>query len=259
MLVKLRQVVSAPRLGITFSMLFHSSDAVFSNSFWFTAPYKTKKICDTLNGKKWQPSILGATPGTPLRRPCVSRNPDLDSLPWCYFNHALFSKKIWFTAPYKTKKTFVTPLTGKNYNPQYLAAPLVPLCGAPSVGNPCSNVISLIRWCLIYFPNESERIFTRTRSKLYIAICWIIPVLVVSPSLSGVWGRHGLEEFTQSCTIIKDKNGKSPKILLMTIGVALPGVILVIANTMIFFKVNQMINLFWSSFKVNCKLTVCIN
>jgi hypothetical protein len=52
-------------------------------------------------------------------------------------------------------------------------------------------------------------------------------------------GRHGLEMHTQSCTILKDANGKSPKTVLMTIGVVLPMIILIIANSMIYYKVTS--------------------
>ena len=55
---------------------------------------------------------------------------------------------------------------------------------------------------------------------------------------SSLPGKHGLEEFTQSCTIVKDHDGRSPKTLLMTIGVVLPTSILVIANSMIYYKVS---------------------
>ncbi len=46
---------------------------------------------------------------------------------------------------------------------------------------------------MIYYPQKSEVIFTRRKSKIIIAFCWIFPFLLLTPSLSGIYGHHGLE------------------------------------------------------------------
>ena len=94
------------------------------------------------------------------------------------------------------------------------------------------------RWVIIFFPNKSERIFTRRRSKIMIAICWAIPILFLLPSITGVYGIHGLECLSRSCTILKDENGKSIKNFLIAFGVGLPTSILILTNTSIYFKIR---------------------
>ncbi len=54
-------------------------------------------------------------------------------------------------------------------------------------------VFSFSRWVMIYFPHRSDSVFSRTRSKIIIAFCWIVPVTFLLPSLFGLWGHHALE------------------------------------------------------------------
>ena len=76
------------------------------------------------------------------------------------------------------------------------------------------------------------------RSKEVTFIVMMLFLASIVWDISSLPGKHGLEEFTQSCTIVKDHDGRSPKTLLMTIGVVLPTSILVIANSMIYYKVS---------------------
>ena len=65
-----------------------------------------------------------------------------------------------------------------------------------------------------------------------------MPIIVIIPSLSGIWGRHGLECNSRVCTIIQDENGHNPKTILKLLAVALPVNILIAADISIFWKIR---------------------
>ena len=91
---------------------------------------------------------------------------------------------------------------------------------------------------MIFMPYRSEKLFSRNKSKLAIAIVWIAPVIIMIPSLTGLWGRHELECKPRSCTILDDDGSKLPfKKFLYGVGIAIPTMILVVSNLMIYFKV----------------------
>ena len=71
-----------------------------------------------------------------------------------------------------------------------------------------------------------------------IATCWILPVLVSIPSFFGIYGQHGLECYSRSCTVINDANGKNPKMILKGLGLITPIVILTIADASILWKMR---------------------
>ena len=58
------------------------------------------------------------------------------------------------------------------------------------------------------------------------------------PSLSGLWGRHGLECNSRICTIIDDEDGQNPRNMLKFLAVVLPVMILIVADTSIFWKMR---------------------
>lgn len=94
------------------------------------------------------------------------------------------------------------------------------------------------RWVMIYFPNNSDKIFTRRNSKILVVLCWLMPPLFLLPSLTRMWGRHGLECRSRSCTILSDSMGRSPKDFILVIGVTVPSIILLITNISIYTKVK---------------------
>ena len=71
-----------------------------------------------------------------------------------------------------------------------------------------------------------------------IAVCWLIPLLFLLPSMTGVYGKHGLECLSRSCTILKDEKGHSTKNFLFAFGFGLPTLVLVLTNTSIYCKVK---------------------
>ena len=103
------------------------------------------------------------------------------------------------------------------------------------------NCINQFSWVMVYFPKKSDSIFSRRNSKFYIAICWILPILIMLPSLTGTWDWHALDCKIRSCTIIDNTqdNLMSFKKFLLMVGVGIPALVLVITNVMIFAKVSK--------------------
>ncbi len=50
--------------------------------------------------------------------------------------------------------------------------------------------VTINRWVMIFRPSKSEKIFTRRNSKIIIALCWLVPPILLTPSLAGVYGRY---------------------------------------------------------------------
>ena len=71
-----------------------------------------------------------------------------------------------------------------------------------------------------------------------IATCWAASFLVLLPSLSGIWGHHGLECNSRSCTILDDQNGHNPKNLIKGLSLILPILILTVADASILWKMR---------------------
>ena len=91
---------------------------------------------------------------------------------------------------------------------------------------------------LISYPSLGDRVFTRSNSKLIIAACWLIPPLLICPSLFEVWGRHGMDCRSGSCTILEDVDERSPKAMLLFCGLTVPCMVLAVTNSMIYDKVR---------------------
>ena len=67
---------------------------------------------------------------------------------------------------------------------------------------------------------------------------WVLPVLIMIPSLTGILGRHGLECNSRICTILEDENGNNVKNYLKLFAVAGPVLILLAADVSIFLKMR---------------------
>lgn len=100
--------------------------------------------------------------------------------------------------------------------------------------------VTMNRWVLITYPNKSDKIFSRARSKLMILACWIGPFLMMMLSYNGVFGTHGLKCISRSCTIMKDERGMTPKRLFFLVGLVIPCIVLLVTNFMIYYKVYTM-------------------
>merc|ERR1712223_2330656 len=70
----------------------------------------------------------------------------------------------------------------------------------------------------------------------------MLPLLVMTPSLTGAWGDHKLHCKSRSCTIIDDDENVKLKFktFIMTLGVFFPTLMLIIFNIMIYARVRRM-------------------
>ena len=91
----------------------------------------------------------------------------------------------------------------------------------------------IFRWAMVYFPDQTDSIFTRRNSKFMILACWILPILIMIPTVTNHWIRMDCK--TRSCTITEEYK----KILLSM--VFLPGLVLLVSNVMIYIKVGDTI------------------
>ena len=84
---------------------------------------------------------------------------------------------------------------------------------------------------MVYFPDQTDSIFTRRNSKFMILACWILPILIMIPTVTNHWIKMDCK--TRSCTITEEYK----KILLSM--VFLPGLVLLLSNVMIYIKVSN--------------------
>ena len=89
----------------------------------------------------------------------------------------------------------------------------------------------IFRWAMVYFPDQTDSIFTRRNSKFMILACWILPILIMIPTVTNHWIKMDCK--TRSCTITEEYK----KILLSM--VFLPGLVLLVSNVMIYIKVGN--------------------
>jgi len=99
-------------------------------------------------------------------------------------------------------------------------------------------VVTVNRVTLLLFREKVGSVFTVRVSMVIVALCWLIPLGFLIPSLSGAWGMAGLKDYTQSCTIMDDEEGENPKKLFQTLFVIIPVILMIICNIIIFIKLK---------------------
>jgi len=107
--------------------------------------------------------------------------------------------------------------------------------------------ITISRWICIFFP---KRKVTRNRRNYFTKIIaiWVVPVLIMIPSLTGILGRHALECNSRICTILENENGHNWKTYLKLFAVAGPVFILLAADVSIFLRMRSI----KKRFKIEC-------
>ena len=70
---------------------------------------------------------------------------------------------------------------------------------------------------------------------------WVVPVLIMIPSLTGILGRHALECNSRICTILENENGHNWKTYLKLVAVAGPVLILLAADVSIFLRMRVIV------------------
>ncbi|KAB0799508.1 hypothetical protein PPYR_07388 [Photinus pyralis] len=117
---------------------------------------------------------------------------------------------------------------------------LIPMLRYGSVGVSLLSIatISINRYILIAWPNLYPKVFTKLKVSLYIGIIWAFSYGLQIPTIFGVWGVFGFDEKLGTCSICKDKNGRSAKTALFIIGFVLPAIIIVVSYSKIYWVVR---------------------
>ncbi|XP_034106604.1 G-protein coupled receptor moody [Drosophila albomicans] len=101
------------------------------------------------------------------------------------------------------------------------------------------SLITINRYIIIAHPRQYPRIYQRRYLALMVASTWLITFSIMIPTWRGIWGRFGLDTSIGSCSILHDKNDRSPKEFLFMIAFLLPCICIVICYARIFLLVRQ--------------------
>ena len=77
--------------------------------------------------------------------------------------------------------------------------------------------VTINQTCIIFFQERTEKIFNAKVRIIIILFCWFLPLACMIPPMSGSYGTIGLNEYTQSCTIMPDEYGRCPKAIFYNI------------------------------------------
>ena len=103
--------------------------------------------------------------------------------------------------------------------------------------------VTVNRTAILFLQERSEEIITNEVKIISIFLCWFLPLLVMIPSIFGSYGKIGMNNYTQSCTVIEDDDGRSPETILYNIFIFLPSFVMVVCDIIIFVKLKQVSSL----------------
>jgi len=112
------------------------------------------------------------------------------------------------------------------------------------------TMVTLNRAVMLFFPTKADKIFTNIKlirgnyvpinSILILLVCWLIPFLGLLPTIFGKNGCLGLQHITQSCTILADNEGHSPKSMMYSVVFFIPTFTMIVTDIAIYFKLRSM-------------------
>ncbi|CAN7983670.1 unnamed protein product, partial [Ixodes hexagonus] len=100
------------------------------------------------------------------------------------------------------------------------------------------TAITVNRYVLIVRPRSYERLYSRRNIGLTIGATWLVPLLVLLPTLAGVWGRFGLDVRGLNCSIVA-VGGRSAKAFLFVVAFLVPCLAIVFCYFRIFWTARQ--------------------
>merc|ERR1712080_328440 len=111
------------------------------------------------------------------------------------------------------------------------------------------TMVTLNRAAMLFIPSMVDKLFTNTKlirgkhfplnSFIILLVCWLIPLFGLFPTILGKNGCLGLQHTTQSCTILHDSKGHSPKSMMYSIVVAIPTITIIATDIAIYFKMSS--------------------
>ncbi|XP_050677485.1 G-protein coupled receptor moody-like [Leptidea sinapis] len=99
--------------------------------------------------------------------------------------------------------------------------------------------ITMNRYVIIAHPRLYPRMYKQGNITLMLAAIWLASFGVLIATWFDKWGRFGLDVDIGSCSIILDKNGRSPKKILFMTAFLLPSISILVCYTRIFFIVRK--------------------
>lgn len=91
---------------------------------------------------------------------------------------------------------------------------------------------------LVVRPNSYDRLYNRRNIGLTILATWVLPFLVLLPTLMGLWGRFGLDPKGLNCSIVA-VGGRSSKAFLFVTAFLVPCMAIVCCYASIFWTARK--------------------
>uniref|UniRef100_A0A1A9USV9 G-protein coupled receptors family 1 profile domain-containing protein n=1 Tax=Glossina austeni TaxID=7395 RepID=A0A1A9USV9_GLOAU len=101
------------------------------------------------------------------------------------------------------------------------------------------SLITINRYVIIAHPRQYTRIYQRRYLTLMVMGAWLMAFSIMVPTWRGVWGKFGLDINIGSCSILPDRNGRSPKVILFLLAFLVPCICIVVCYARIFYLVRK--------------------
>ena len=98
--------------------------------------------------------------------------------------------------------------------------------------------VTIIQTCILFCKKRTEQIFTIKMRSLTILLCWLLPLSLLIPSMSGSYGTIEMVEYIQSCTIVPGQHGRHPFQLFYKLFLFTPYTVMILCNMAICVKIK---------------------
>lgn len=118
---------------------------------------------------------------------------------------------------------------------------LVPFLRYGNVGVSLLSVaaITINRYIMIAHHAIYSKVYKKYWIAAMIMFCWVFSYGMQIPTLLKVWGRFDYDPNLETCSIVKDANGNTPKTFLFIMGFLIPCVVIVCCYAKIFWVVHK--------------------
>ncbi|XP_058792835.1 G-protein coupled receptor moody isoform X2 [Phymastichus coffea] len=101
------------------------------------------------------------------------------------------------------------------------------------------GVITINRYIMIAHHGLYGRVYKKQWIALMIFFCWAFSYGMQIPALVGSWGSFAYDSNLETCSIVRDANGRSPKTFLFIMGFVIPCIVIVACYSKIFWVVHK--------------------
>ena len=84
-----------------------------------------------------------------------------------------------------------------------------------------------------------NRIYQHRYLALMVIGTWLLSFSIMIPTWRGIWGKFGLDTTIGSCSILHDRNDRSPKEFLFVLAFMVPCLCIIFCYTRIFYLVRK--------------------